>query len=290
MSESETVVWKGKTGEVFAGKDWLVGSVTRTSESWTITLHGDAKSVSAYAKGQSGIYLNSEWQPSGVNIPSRNTVRVCGWEPSFSGQTGTLKIYYSFDESKSYLSAGQEPSETREESIRATLVAVPISECPAIWTTAQMNENYREIRALYVEYCKAFMNIRKSSSDYDTLRKEWEKNFKKDADRVGGVAVGTKPWEDDAFKNIKWCLSNGIDQYHVDTYQITVRQNLNEEPNLSGLNTFNEPELEILSLPKEKSCRYWYQCEDSVAVSTNGQFCRTRSWLGVSSKTPLYEG
>lgn len=285
MSELN-IVWKGEAGEVFAEKNWLSGGVTGTSESWVVTLTGSAAAIDSYIASQQGLYLGSLWSP--VDISSRNTPRISGWDVGYSGQMGTLKIRYNFDSAITFKSDSGALPETKEEEIRAALTTISLSECPAIWSAAQLADSYRQIRALFVEYCKARLSIKPSSPTYSEQVANWESNFVAELAALGDTS--TNPWTTTAFKNLKWCLSNGIDQYQTDTYQISVTEMLNSEPTLSGIGTYNTPTLETLSLPNDEMCKFWYQNDDSVATAPNGQFRRVRTWLGVTAKTPLYKG
>lgn len=286
MSEAQ-IIYRGKAGEVFAASDSVSGNVSENGETWTVSLAGTKQAVKEYITRAANLFTGSAWSP--VPLPSRNTPRISGWSVSYDGNAAALRISYKFDPLTTFFDSSDDlPPESKTEALSTSLVALPLQNCPGIWTKEQFAAKYDMARAIFVEYAKSRIAIRKSADNYDVLIAKWEANFEADMTQAVGETT-EKPWENEAYNRVFRLLCSGQDLYNSTAYQITITEKLNEKPELSGLNTYNTPPVEKLTLPTDRNASAWFQNGDSLTTIENGQFQRTRTWLGVSVKSPLYE-
>lgn len=281
---SETIIRGNKT-EAFLSSGSITGRISESGESWEVSLSGTFAQIRSVV---SELYVGSTWTPSNVNFASKNNLRISGWSVLQSPGCATLRIEYAFNPNISFFSSGSgELPESVSESISASIVAVSLQDCPGIWTEEQLNESYSQMRALYVEYAKAKLGLYRATGDYKILCEQWESNFEKDATKIYDSTVSA-PWQDSSYKKIEKLLASGQDLYNTTAYQVSITETLNTKPTLSGLNSYNTPELRTLSLPSDATAKFWYQNSDGLTINSNGQFQRTRTWLGVATKSPLY--
>ena len=286
MSENKAI-FRGKHGEVFLTSNSVSGTISETGETWDVSLAGTKQAVKEYITRAANLFTGSAWSPA--PLPSRNTPRISGWSVSYDGNSATLRISYQFDPLTTFSEAPEGlPPESKTEALSTSLVALPLQSCPGIWTKEQFAEKYDMARAIFVEYAKSRIAIRKSADNYDVLIAKWEANFEADMTQAVG-ATTEKPWENAAYKRVFRLLCSGQDLYNATAYQITITEKLNEKPELAGLNTYNTPPVDKLTLPTDRNASAWFQNGDSLTTIENGQFQRTRTWLGVSVKSPLYE-
>jgi hypothetical protein len=286
MSENKAI-FRGKHGDVFLSSNSVSGTVSETGETWDVSLAGTRQSVKEYVSVAANLFTGSAWSPA--PLPSRNMPRISGWSVSYNGNAATLRISYKFDPLTTFFDSSDDlPPESKTESLSTSLVALPLQNCPGIWTKEQFAAKYDMARAIVVEYAKSRIAIRKSADNYDVLIAKWEANF--EADMTQAVGETTEmPWGNEAYNRVFRLLCSGQDLYNSTAYQITITEKLNEKPELSGLNTYNTPPVEKLTLPTDRNASAWFQNGDSLTTTENGQFQRTRTWLGVSVKSPLYE-
>lgn len=286
MSENKAI-FRGKHGDVFLSSNSVSGTVSETGETWDVSLAGTKQAVKEYITRAANLFTGSAWSP--VPLPSRNTPRISGWSVSYNGNAAALRISYKFDPLTTFFDSSDDlPPESKTEALSTSLVALPLQNCPGVWTKEQFAEKYDIARAIFVDYAKSRISIRKSSDNYDVLVAKWEANFETDMTEAVGAST-EKPWENESYKRIYRLLANGQDLYNATAYQITITEKLNEKPELSGLNTYNAPPVEKLTLPTDRNASAWFQNGDSLTTIENGQFQRARTWLGVSVKSPLYE-
>lgn len=272
-------VIRGDNGNKILSRRGTSGVMNDGIEVWTETLSGTESAIRSVV---SGLQVGGAY--NGSHFMDKGNLQVCGWEVSQDGRAFEVSVRCRSSEITGVVKENLKESKTC--SVSCVSMPVSIADCPNVWTPEQFDESKARARGIFVDYAKKKLAIPATSPYYEAELAEWKLLFEAELKAVGENA--SEPWNNESFLKVTALLASGQDLYNIPAYQAEIVEILNRAPSVSGLNTYEVPSLDDITLPNDAYSKAWILNSWSVETLPNGQFRSVRKWLGVAVKSPLY--
>lgn len=269
------VIYRGSDG-VFAADASVNGSVdSQGGESWKVTLAMRSTALSGFLESR-GLFVGSTWAP--VEIPSRNQPLLAGWHIVTRKGVATVELTYSIEAGAAYSYGTNVPAETEKWSVSHSTVERPLSECPAIFGSADPAES-----AVVIEWCKKYIQATSPSVAGDDSAQALEDFFAALLEQTGKSESEFN--SSASVAKVLACLRAGQDSFLAHTSTINYSEVRNIKPVGIGeaVGTYQTPATDLATGDK------WLLVADDVEKQSNGQWSRNRQWQKAEIQSPTYK-